>query len=64
MSKRYRTTSPSRYYERQTHAKDDVQLNHAEGMPAYEAIAAILGAAACGFCLGIIVVASWAGVLA
>ena len=64
MSKRYRTTSPSRYYERQTNAKDDVQLDHPEGVPDYEAMAVILGAAACGFCLGMIVVASWAGVLA
>jgi hypothetical protein len=59
---KYRTTSPSRYYERQTHAKDDVQLEY-PATPDYEAFAAILGAAVCGFALGMIVVATWAGVL-
>lgn len=59
---KYRTTSPSRYYERQTHAKDDVKLEY-PAAPDYESIAAILGAAVFGFAIGMIVIATWAGVL-
>lgn len=60
--KKYRTTSPSRYYERQTNAKEPVHMEY-PATPDYEAVAAILGAAVCGFALGMIAVASWAGVL-
>lgn len=59
---RYRTTSPSRYFERQTHAKEPVKLEY-PAAPDYEAIAAILGAAVFGFALGMAVVAAWIGVL-
>lgn len=59
---KYRTTSPSRYYERQTNAKEAVRIEY-PAAPDYEAIAAILGAAVWGFCLGMLIVATWAGVL-
>lgn len=55
--KKFRTTSPSRYYERQTHAKDDVKLEYPASAD-FESIAAILGAAVFGFTLGMIAVAS------
>lgn len=58
---KHRTTSPSRYYERQSPAQEPVHFEY----PAndYEMIAMTIGAAVFGFALGMIVVASWAGVL-
>ncbi len=59
---KYRTTHPSRYYERQTLTKEPVRLEY-PATSDYEAIAVILGVAVFGFALGMVVVASWAGVL-
>lgn len=63
--KKHRSTSPSLYFERQTHAKDPVVIEYVddEGIRDGEAIAAILGAVVCGFALGMLLAATWAGVL-
>jgi hypothetical protein len=54
----YRTTNPSRYYERQAEPKPEYPAS-----PDYEAISVILAAAVFGFGLGIVVFASWFGAL-
>lgn len=61
--KKHQSTSPSLYFERQTHTKDPIVLQHHDGITDGEAIAAILGAAVWAFALGMLVVAWWAGVL-
>lgn len=63
MSKK-RTTHPSLYFERQSPAKEDTIIEYREpGIQDGEVIMMILGMAVCGFALGMLVVAFWAGVL-
>lgn len=63
---KYRTTSPSRYYERQ---RNQIANTHVIPAPRhtrdddYGIITGFVFVASLGFCLGMVIAAAWAGVL-